>query len=85
MKYTCLLKHLVLPIICGSLLTGCCTSSPSRSAATIWEYQIVDDQLFVGLMNAINQRAKDGWELMSVHPPPPNSTSSYAVMRRAKR
>ena len=85
MKHNYLLKHFVLLLTCASLLSGCCTSPPPSTASTIWEYQIVDDQLFVGLMNAINQRAKDGWELMSVHPPPPNSTSAYAVMRRAKK
>jgi hypothetical protein len=75
-------KTIILVGACVSLLAGCCTAPV---APTNWEYQIVDDQLFVGLMNAINQRAKDGWELMSVHPPPPNSTSAYAVMRRPKK
>ena len=85
MKYTCLLKHVVLLIICATLLSGCCTSRPPTAADTNWEYQIVDGQMFVPLMNAINERAKDGWELMSVNPPPPGTALSYAVMRRPKK
>ena len=70
---------------CGLLLAGCCAPRSSGTAGTIWEYQIVDAPLFIDLQNAINKRAADGWEVVSVHPPPPNSASSYAVMRRAKR
>ena len=76
------LKQMMLLGACAVLLSGCCTT---HVASTNWEYQIVDGQMFVSLMNAINERAKDGWELMSVNPPPPNSALSYAVMRRARR
>jgi len=76
------IKHIMLLATCAVLLPGCSTT---RVTSTNWEYQIVDGQMFVPLMNAINERAKDGWELMSVNPPPPNSALSYAVMRRAKR
>jgi hypothetical protein len=78
------MKHLLVLAASMCLLCGCHTARPT-TAATIWEYQIVDARMFVPLMDAINQRAKDGWELMSVHPPPPNSELSYAVMRRARR
>jgi len=76
------IKQIMLLSTCALLLSGCYTA---RVATTNWEYQIVDGQMFVQLMNAINERAKDGWELMSVNPPPPNSALSYAVMRRAKK
>ena len=79
------IKHLILIGGCVLLLSGCCAPRTSGTASTIWEYQIVDGQMFVPLMNAINERARDGWELMSVHDPPPNSSLSYAVMRRAKK
>jgi hypothetical protein len=77
-----MIKQIILLGACVSLMSGCCTAPLAR---TNWEYQIVDARLFVELMNAINQRAKDGWELMSVHPAPPNSELAYAVMRRPKK
>ena len=76
------IDEILLLGVCATLLSGCCTQ---RVANRTWEYQIVDAEMFVPMMNAINQRAKDGWELMSVNPPPPNTTLSYAVMRRAKQ
>ena len=79
------IKHLILIGVCASLLSGCCAPRSSGTTATIWEYQIVDARLFIELQNAINKRAADGWELVSVHPPPPDSALSYAVMRRAKK
>jgi hypothetical protein len=79
------IKHLILIGICAFFLSGCCAPRSSGTAGTIWEYQIVDARLFIDLQNAINKRAADGWELVSVHPPPPDSALSYAVMRRAKR
>ena len=78
-------KHLFLISVCAVLISGCCAPRSPGTAATIWEYQIVDAPLFIELQNAINKRGADGWELISVNPPPPNSTLSYAVMRRAKR
>jgi hypothetical protein len=78
-------KHLFLISLCALLISGCCAPRSSSTARMTWEYQIVDAPLFIDLQNAINKRAADGWELMSVHPPPPNSPLSYAVMRRAKR
>ena len=76
------IKPFVFLGVCAALLSGCCTA---RVASTNWEYQIVDGQMFVPLMNAINERAKDGWELMSVNHPPPGTALSYAVMRRPKK
>ena len=77
------INQIILLGICASLLSGCCTR---RVASSNWEYQIVDARMFVPLMNAINQRAKDGWELMEVHPPVSDGGQiGFAVMRRAKK
>ena len=78
-----IVKRILLLSASASLLSGCCTT---QVAVANWEYQIVDAKLFVPLMNAINERARDGWELMEVHPPlEPGNPTGFAVMRRPKK
>jgi len=66
-------SHFLTIIVCGLILTGCCTS---RHAAR-WEYRMAHD------MKEVNELADQGWVVVNFAPQPEGGPINY-LLRRAK-
>ena len=61
------------------LFTGCATTSHH----TAWEYRVIETRPTVPMTEAMNNAAKDGWEVVTIGFG--NAGEGYTVLRRAKK
>ncbi len=61
------------------LFTGCA----STSHRSTWEYRVIETRPTAPMTEAMNNAAKDGWEVVTIGFG--NAGEGYAVLRRAKR